>query len=94
MENETKKENSVRIFDQDGVCCGLDEEILERWSKPVLANDSCAWIEHPRIEYQKRLVCEYCGCISNKDHGTCEHCGAVLTEPKSADLAEVMKRWW
>ena len=28
----------------------------------------------------KRLRCEYCGCISEKDHGTCSHCGAVLTE--------------
>lgn len=28
----------------------------------------------------RRLRCEYCGCISEKDHGTCSHCGAVLTE--------------
>ena len=96
MENETKKENSVRIFDQDGVSWVLDGEILEEmekasreldisvvnldYNKSVLADNSIAWIEYPRMEYPKRLVCEYCGCISGKDHGTCEHCGAVLKE--------------
>lgn len=51
--------------------------------------------QNPIEKKQKgRLVCEYCGCISGKDHGTCEHCGAVLTQPKSADLYEVMKQWW
>lgn len=54
------------------------------------------WDDQNPIEMKQkgRLVCEYCGCISDKDHGTCEHCGAVLTEPKSADLDEVMKQWW
>lgn len=28
----------------------------------------------------RRLRCEYCGCLSEKDYGTCSHCGAVLTE--------------
>ena len=27
----------------------------------------------------RRLKCEYCGCISSKEFGTCEHCGAPLT---------------
>jgi len=27
---------------------------------------------------KKRLRCEYCGCLSEKDYGTCEHCGAPL----------------
>ena len=31
----------------------------------------------PAKTYRK-LACEYCGCISEKDHGTCEHCGAPL----------------
>ena len=26
----------------------------------------------------KRIRCEYCGCLSDKDYGTCEHCGAAL----------------
>lgn len=30
--------------------------------------------------YKKRLYCEYCGCISEKEHGTCERCGAPLKE--------------
>ena len=59
----------------------------------LLADDSITWREYPSSS-RRRLVCEYCGCISDKDYGTCEHCGAVLTEPKSEDLYEVMKRWW
>ena len=30
----------------------------------------------------RRLKCQYCGCISKKDYGTCEHCGAPLIEEK------------
>lgn len=29
-------------------------------------------------ETEKRKRCEYCGCLSDKDFGTCEHCGAPL----------------
>ena len=40
--------------------------------------DAYSWISAtPRY---KRLHCEYCGCISEKEHGTCEHCGAPLKE--------------
>jgi hypothetical protein len=28
----------------------------------------------------RRLKCNYCGCISSKESGTCEHCGAPLVE--------------
>lgn len=28
----------------------------------------------------RRLKCSYCGCISERDYGTCDHCGAPLTE--------------
>lgn len=28
----------------------------------------------------RRLRCVYCGCISSKESGTCEHCGAPLVE--------------
>lgn len=40
------------------------------------------WDDQNQIEMKQkgRLVCEYCGCISDKDHGTCEHCGAPLKE--------------
>ena len=33
-----------------------------------------------QLRPNKRLHCEYCGCISDKEHGTCEHCGAPLKE--------------
>lgn len=28
----------------------------------------------------RRLKCVYCGCISSKESGTCENCGAPLIE--------------
>ena len=28
----------------------------------------------------RRLKCVYCGCISGKESGICEHCGAPLIE--------------
>jgi hypothetical protein len=28
----------------------------------------------------RRLKCVYCDCISSKESGTCEHCGAPLVE--------------
>lgn len=31
-------------------------------------------------EHRRRLKCVYCDCISNKESGTCEHCGAPLIE--------------
>ena len=26
----------------------------------------------------KRIRCAYCGCLAEKDYGTCAHCGAPL----------------
>lgn len=43
-----------------------------------VTNDSICWAEPFRPN--KRLYCEYCGCISEKEHGTCDHCGAPLKE--------------
>ena len=31
-----------------------------------------------KTEKPKRIRCEYCGFLSEKDYGTCEHCGAAL----------------
>lgn len=28
--------------------------------------------------YKRRIRCEYCGVISERDYGTCAHCGAPL----------------
>lgn len=44
-----------------------------------VVNNAICWREEP-LRPNKRLYCEYCGCISEKDHGTCEHCGAPLKE--------------
>ena len=34
------------------------------------------YIKTPKETEKKR--CAYCGCIAEKDYGTCEHCGAPL----------------
>lgn len=33
----------------------------------------------------RRLKCSYCGCISEKDYGTCDHCGAPLAEEEEKE---------
>ena len=30
------------------------------------------------VKKNSRVKCEYCGCVANKDYGTCDHCGAPL----------------
>ena len=44
----------------------------------TIAQGEISW--ESATAYKKRLHCEYCGCISDKEHGTCEHCGAPLKE--------------
>ena len=61
---------------------------LDSWTLTVNNND---WMTIPISELNTsctitslceprplRLHCEYCGCVSSKDFGTCEHCGAPL----------------
>ena len=71
-------------------CDDLREEIASDyipWTCSVKGNsatltvvdNSLNWISEPSRP-QKRLYCEYCGCISEKEHGTCDHCGAPLKE--------------
>lgn len=47
---------------------------LSDWNNCVITGTSNLYEPRPR-----RLRCEYCGCISGKEFGTCEHCGAPLT---------------
>ena len=44
-----------------------------------VANDRICWVAGP-LRPNKRLYCEYCGCIAEKDYGNCTHCGAPLKE--------------
>ena len=41
----------------------------------INANCTITGLYEPR---PRRLRCEYCGCVSGRDFGTCEHCGAPL----------------
>ena len=53
-------------------------EPIARIGRLCCIDNASSWVsEAPRY---KRLYCEYCGCISGKEHGTCEHCGAPLKE--------------
>ena len=47
---------------------------ISDWNNCVTIGTSNLYESRPR-----RLRCEYCGCISSKEFGTCEHCGAPLT---------------
>ncbi|MBR5939435.1 hypothetical protein IKZ77_02685 [Candidatus Saccharibacteria bacterium] len=47
---------------------------ISDWNTSVTIGTSNLYESRPR-----RLRCEYCGCISSKEFGTCEHCGAPLT---------------
>lgn len=61
---------------------------VKTWElKPSLEDNLCcissiqdACITAYEMPTRRRLRCEYCGCISDKEHGTCEHCGAPLKE--------------
>lgn len=46
----------------------------------TIAHEIETWV--PVDVKPRRLKCQYCGCISEKDYGTCEHCGAPLVEEK------------
>lgn len=84
----TIESNSYRYFDEEkGQCVwkvGIDSDYMLRTPEQIARIGLCcidtvsSWAsEAPRY---KRLYCEYCGCISEKEHGTCEHCGAPLKE--------------
>lgn len=72
----------------DNIVCGrIKEYTIEDAIERCIASQSLDPIESEyasitdSYEFRpRRLICEYCGCISGKDHGTCEHCGAPLRE--------------
>ena len=41
---------------------------------------TCYTSIEPNYYRPRRLKCMYCDCISSKESGTCEHCGAPLVE--------------
>ena len=47
---------------------------INDWNTSVTTGTANLYEPRPR-----HLKCEYCGCISSKEFGTCEHCGAPLT---------------
>lgn len=47
----------------------------------LLTVDGTCYTSLERDYYRpRRLKCVYCDCISSKESGTCEHCGAPLVE--------------
>lgn len=70
-----------QYFDEDRgewVICTLQEDRIVSLGLDTITQGEIFW--EYATAYKKRLHCEYCGCISEKDHGTCEHCGAPLKE--------------
>ena len=50
-------------------------------SDKLLVSDGTCYTSLIQDYYRpRRLKCVYCGCISGKESGTCEHCGAPLIE--------------
>lgn len=49
-------------------------------SQFVVTNYNCYTSIEPNYYRPRRLKCVYCDCISSKESGTCEHCGAPLVE--------------
>ena len=86
--------NPYRYFDEErGQWCwkvDIDSDYVLHTAEPIariafshdyevrITDLADSWVE--TAKRYKRLYCEYCGCISGKEHGTCEHCGAPLKE--------------
>ena len=56
----------VDISSDNGLCCcdRLLDSAVTGWK--------------PYDIKPRRIRCDYCGVVSEKDYGTCEHCGAPL----------------
>lgn len=67
------------------ICGGKDNKVLvsipatNNW---ILLNNPEPYITiSGTYDYKpRRLKCVYCDCISSKESGTCENCGAPLVE--------------
>lgn len=46
----------------------------------MTVSGTCYTSIEPNYYRPRRLKCVYCDCISSKESGTCEHCGAPLIE--------------
>lgn len=68
---KNRKCKKTNCFIHGGPCHGTFEE---GYSTGFILKENVK----VNIEERKRIRCEYCGCLSDKDYGTCEHCGAPL----------------
>ena len=62
---------------EDGIGFWADNELYES----MTMNDVREWSGLPRIKEEDEIRpkrCAYCGTVSDKDFGTCDHCGAPL----------------
>ena len=81
---EALKELFNDVGQVGNICCmelGLPDLQQCRYDSCDYQNTGSAVNSAPYEYYRpRRLKCEYCGCISGKEYGTCEHCGAPLVE--------------
>lgn len=55
-----------------------DGKQYETFEAATLTPNACREAHGYKTIEKKKKRCEYCGTISERDYGTCEHCGAPL----------------
>lgn len=80
--NRLQKAASILAIDAKDIACKYPNYIADVSGKfaTLTVVDNSSEIVEAAYRPNRRLHCEYCGCISDKEHGTCEHCGAPLKE--------------
>lgn len=80
--NRLHEAASAYAIDAKDIVCKHPEYIVDVSGKSATLTvvDNSNKIAEAAYRLNRRLYCEYCGCISDKEHGTCEHCGAPLKE--------------
>lgn len=80
------EDETFAIDNTKGYDPSVSNPVTKLYLTGVLSANDFRKIQQLPTEYQqiamdackKRKRCEYCGCLSEKDYGTCEHCGAPL----------------
>ena len=84
MARELADYNTNKITESYTITGGLGNSVsisLIPADSQLLTIDGTCYTSLVQDYYRpRRLKCVYCGCISGKESGTCEHCGAPLVE--------------
>ena len=64
----------------DTNCASATISLIPPDNRLLVADGTCYTSIETSYYRPRRLKCVYCDCISSKESGTCEHCGAPLIE--------------